>query len=275
MEIVLNDRAHQPDSIRFGPSAPGIERAEVRLSTPFDPHRHGVYVIGLTTAGVQTFAYRGSLRVCLPGQMQVLHPDETHDGAAGTDEAFGYRALYVAPELIRDALGSAELPYVPDPVQERAPVVRPIAAVLADIDEPISELRGVEIAVTVADSLVSLSDRPAPTQGRIDIQAVTRVRDYLAAHARQHNSVSTLESIAGTDRFTIARHFRRLFGTSPSRYRLLCRLGLARAAFEAGQSLAQAAIESGFADQSHMTREFKRAYGLTPGRWLALTAISK
>lgn len=44
--------------------------------------------------------------------------------------------------------------------------------------------------------------------------------------------------------------------------------------FEATDALAQAAAEAGFADQSHMTRQFKRTYGLTPARWTALTAAS-
>jgi AraC-like DNA-binding protein len=52
------------------------------------------------------------------------------------------------------------------------------------------------------------------------------------------------------------------------------RLALAQAAIESGQSLAQVATEAGFADQSHMTRHFKRAYGLTPTRWRALTGAS-
>ena len=52
------------------------------------------------------------------------------------------------------------------------------------------------------------------------------------------------------------------------------RLALARAAIERRRSRARAAAESGFADQSHMTRQFKRTYGLTPGRWTALTAAS-
>ena len=57
MPTVLNDpAAGRSDSIRFGPSAYGVERAEVYLSTRgFDPHRHDTYGIGVTTAGVQTF----------------------------------------------------------------------------------------------------------------------------------------------------------------------------------------------------------------------------
>ena len=262
------------DSIRFGPTAHGIERAEIYLSTcAFEPHRHDTYAIGITTAGVQTFHYRGSRRVCLPGQLHVLHPDEAHDGAAGTDGGFGYRILYIPPALVRDALAGRALPFVADPIQQVVPAARLIASLLADIDEPIDELSSVEIAVAVADGLVSLSgypERPAA----IDARAVEVARDYLAAHAREQTSASVLEKIAGTDRFTIARHFRLAFGTSPDRYRTLRRLALARTAIEGGQPLARAASEAGFADQSHMTRQFKRTYGLTPGRWMALTRDS-
>src|SRR6266566_2683426 len=108
----------------------------------------------------------------------------------------------------------------------------------------------------------------------IDLRAVGLVRDYLAAHAREQTPASILEEIAGIDRFTIARHFRWAFGTSPDRYRTLRRLALAQAAIASGQSLAQVAAEVGFADQSHMTRQFKRTYGLTPARWMTLTAAS-
>jgi AraC-like DNA-binding protein len=262
----------RPDSIRFGPSAHGVERAEVYLSTcAYEPHRHDTYGIGITTAGVQTFRYRGSRRFCLPGQLHVLHPDETHDGAPGTEDGFGYRILYIAPELVREALTVRALPFVADPVQEPTPPARSIASLLADIDEPVSELSCAEIAVAVADGLVSLSGRAGLRRTTIDLRAVELVRDYLSVHAREQTPAWTLEDIAGTDRFTIARHFRWAFGTSPDRYRTLRRLALARAAIERGQPLARAAAEAGFADQSHMTRQFKRTYGLTPAHWRVLT----
>lgn len=262
------------DSIRFGPRAPGIERAEVRLySYAYEPHRHDTYAVGITTAGVQTFRYRGSRRVCRPGQLHVLHPDETHDGAAGTSEGFAYRILYIAPELVRDALAGGALPFVADPVPELTPAVRPIVSLLADIDEPISDLRCAEIAVGVADSLISLSGCPDHRETKIDIRAVELVRDYLAAHAREQTPASVLERMVGTDRFTIARHFRWAFGTSPDRYRMGRRLALARAAIESGLPLARAAADAGFADQSHMTRHFKKTYGLTPGHWARAVAL--
>jgi AraC-like DNA-binding protein len=260
------------DSIRFGTGAQGLERADVYLSAcAFEPHRHDTYTIGLTTAGVQTFRYRGKKRVSLPGQLVILHPDEVHDGAPGTDEGFGYRALYLAPELVHDALDGSALPFVADPVQKPSEATRRVAFLLTELDDAISDLARVEIAATIADVLRTLSGR-ADRPVAIDISAVELARDYLAAHALEHTPASTLEQITGADRFTLARHFRRAFGTSPDRYRTLRRLALARAAIENGLPLAQAAAQAGFADQSHMTRQFKRTYGLTPARWTALTA---
>jgi AraC-like DNA-binding protein len=85
----------------------------------------------------------------------------------------------------------------------------------------------------VADALRALggAERRAAS---IDLAAVGRARDYLAAHAYEQTSAATLERVIGSDRFTLARHFRRAFGTSPDRYRML-RLALARQAVERGE----------------------------------------
>jgi AraC-like DNA-binding protein len=268
--------AARPDSIRFGAPAAGLERAEVHLrDCAFEPHRHDTYAIGITTAGVQTFHYRGVRRVGLPGQLHILHPDELHDGAAGSEDGFAYRILYVSPELVCQALGHRDLPFVAEPVHDVTPDNREIARLLVDIDSPIDDLARVDIVAAIADLLRSLGGRARDRLASIDVSAVELVREYLTAHPREQTPASTLEQITGTDRFTIARHFRRAFGTSPDRYRTLRRLALARSAIERGLPLAEAAFDAGFSDQSHMTRQFKRAYGMTPARWAAVTSTSR
>src|SRR5205807_4980246 len=183
-----------------GPSTHGIERVEVYHSTyANEPYGHDTYGIGIKTAGVQTFHYRGSRHICLPGQLHVLHPDEAHDRAAGTDGGFRYRILYIPPELVRDALAGRALPFVADPIQQLVPAAGLIASLLSDIDEPVNELSSAEIAVAVADGLVSLSGHPDRRKAAIDTRAVKLARDYLAAHAREQTSASILEKIAGTD----------------------------------------------------------------------------
>ena len=269
----LNDPAvDAPDSIRFGPGAPGIERAEVRLrSRGFDPHRHDTYGIGVTTSGVQAFRYRGERRICLPGEWHVLHPDETHDGRAATEGGFGYRILYLAPELVRDALGGGALPFVADPVVRPGPAMRLVAPYLEAMDEPVSDLAGAEIAAAAAEALSSLAGHGSDERVTIDLPAMERVRDHLATHVGEQTPAATLEAVAGMDRFAIIRQFRRAFGTTPDRYRTQRRLAVARRAVEAGLPLARVAADCGFADQSHMTRQFHRTYGMTPARWAAVT----
>jgi AraC-like DNA-binding protein len=262
------------DSIRLGSGAPGLERAEVRFATcRFSPHRHDTYAIGITTAGVQAFRYRGRRHICLPGQLHFLYPDETHDGGPATDAGFAYRILYVEPELIREALGDRPLPFVAHPVQEGSAATRELEQLLGQIDDPVSDLGRHEAAAAIAAALVALAGS-TEAEGPIDLAAVGRIRDYLRAHASEQTPASTLERIAGIDRYAIARQFRRAYGTSPDRYRAMRRLERARTAIQSGVPLARAARDAGFADQSHMTRQFVRAYGLTPGRWAGTLAGS-
>jgi AraC-like DNA-binding protein len=262
------------DAIHVGGTAPGIELTRVRLTArAFELHRHDTYAIGITTAGVQAFRYRGRRHICLPGQIHVLHPDELHDGGPATGAGFAYRIIYLDPELVRDALGMRSPPFVADAVHDASPATARVADILARMDDPISDLARHEIAGEVAGTLLALGGRESHA-GPLDTSAIALVREYLTDHAREQTPSATLERIAGIDRYTIARQFRRAYGTSPDRFRTMRRLDLARDAIRAGTSLADAAASCGFADQSHMTRQFRRAYGMTPGRWARMVATA-
>ena len=95
-------------------------------------------------------------------------------------------------------------------------------------------------------------------------------REYLD-EACDLPSSATLERLTGLSRFELARQFRKCLGTSPHRYATMRRLDRARRLIGAGASLAEGAAACGFADQSHMTRQFTKAYGVAPGAWRALT----
>jgi len=83
---------------------------------------------------------------------------------------------------------------------------------------------------------------------------------------------AALEAVTGMTRYAVARDFRACLGTSPYRYLVMRRLDRARALIRSGTPLAEAALRCGFADQSHMTRQFKQAYGLSPGRYAVMAA---
>ena len=77
------------DWIRLAPRQPGIERLEAYFAGHgYDPHRHDTYAIGVTLSGVQLFDYRGTTVHSHLGRAITVHPDEVHDGRAGTDSGF-------------------------------------------------------------------------------------------------------------------------------------------------------------------------------------------
>lgn len=259
---------------RSGAAPRNIERIEAAFhGDMFSPHRHDTYALGLTLAGVQTFAYRGERRFSQPGNIIVLHPDEVHDGAAGTEDGLLYRMLYVPPELIAAALpAGGSLPFVGTPVIEDRVLATALAEGLCNLSAEPDDLALDDILMRVAERLRAHA-RMAPANASCDETAVTRAADYLRAHAAETVSSDALERLTGLDRYSLARQFRRRMGTSPHRFQILRRLELARRYLrQPDRSLADAAFAAGFADQAHFTRHFRAAYGLTPGRWRSLVS---
>ncbi|RBL81762.1 AraC family transcriptional regulator, partial [Streptomyces cavourensis] len=85
-------------------------------------------------------------------------------------------------------------------------------------------------------------------------------------------SLADLAHASGLSRFQVLRAFSRATGMTPHAYQLQRRLLLARSLLRQGTALAEAAAAAGFADQSHMTRLFARAYGVSPGRYAQAVA---
>ncbi|WP_454731281.1 MULTISPECIES: AraC family transcriptional regulator [Cupriavidus] len=271
----MNDCAHNyvssQNHIRVGSGTAGIERVEACfVDHAFTPHRHSTYAIGITLAGVQTFRYLGETRFCLPGQCHILHPDEMHDGRAGTDEGYAYRIAYVEPELVQEALGGGMLPFVRTPIVQTPAINDALAAGIWNLNEEIDKLSRIDIAVAVASLLMSAAttDRK-PTVGALAVTELARVHDFIASAPWEKTSMDVLEQVSGLDRWTIARQFRLLFGTSLSRFRTKLQLKHVQHLLIEGESLSTASVDGGFSDQSHMSRHFKSTFGMTPGAWIS------
>jgi AraC-like DNA-binding protein len=256
----------------------GVELFRARLrGHPFSRHRHDVYAVGVTEAGIQAFDYRGTVERSLPGQVFVLHPDEPHDGRADGAGLFGYRQIYVAPARITAALRAltgrpAPLPFAA-PVADDPVLAHAVRAAFEQAPEPLALDA---VVLQLAEGLLRCSAAgPAGTLPcRVDLPAVERGREFLESRLTIVRS-SELEAITGLDRYQFARQFRGLYGTSPYRYSVMRRLDIARSRLCEAKSLAETALEAGFADQAHFTRAFKAAFGMTPGRYARLSMAGR
>lgn len=263
-------RAESSDWVHRAEPAQGVERIEAFFAgNAYAMHRHDTYAIGRTLAGVQCFQYRRSLRASLPGKTIVLHPDEPHDGQAGTEEGFHYRMLYVEPAVFQAVLGGKALPFIEGGITDDP---RLFAAAHALLQQPGTRLDPLEQDDGMVELALALDDASGarPLRPSCDFRAAQLARDYL--HASSHRTV-TLEELAaacGRDRWSLSRDFRAFYGTSPYHYLTMRRLEAARRLMQTGITLAECAAAAGFADQSHMTRHFTKAYGIPPARWLRM-----
>ena len=254
----------------------GVELLQAWFSgRGFAPHRHDTYGIAVTDVGVQTFDYRGSVQRSLPGQVTVLHPDEKHDGRAGTAGGFSYRIVYVAPAQVGAAVRAitgrpTPLPFVREPVASSPLLARAVTAAFGSSLEPLARDT---LIVRLAEGLLG-ADPSLPAAGRprrLDLPALQRARDVLDTRLTVVRSAE-LERVTGLTRYELARQFRAAYGTSPYRYSLLRRLDFARDRLRRGERMVEAALAAGFADQAHFTRVFASTYGLPPGRYARLHA---
>jgi AraC-like DNA-binding protein len=170
---------------------------------------------------------------------------------------------------------AARLPFVGDAVSSHPQLLAAIRPALGDLGRPLEDLLRDQIILSLADALAAAdSSEVRRGPGARNWPAVRRARELLDAGFRNGVTSAELEAATGLTRYVLARHFRLCLGTSPYRYLLMRRLDRARALIRRGAPLAEAAYASGFADQSHMTRHFKKAYGISPGRWAAVAAGS-
>lgn len=266
----MGNPIHSLDWLHRAPHASGLDRIEAYFAGfAFDPHRHDTYAIGRTLFGVQSFHYRGGTTHSLPGTTMVIHPDETHDGRAGSDEGFKYRMIYVEPALIQQILGGQPLPFIPGGLSTDPRLHRASEVLLQSLDCPIDPMQEQDAMFDLAHALSAASGALIRPKS-FDYVASERAREFIHSALGRSITLDEIADHAGRDRWALSRDFRLLFGTSPYRYLTMRRLDLVRHLLAQGQSLVDAAMTAGFTDQSHMTRQFRSTYGMPPSRWVKM-----
>ncbi|SSW71250.1 HTH-type transcriptional regulator YesS [Achromobacter veterisilvae] len=238
----------------------------------YDPHWHDSYLIGFTEQGVQQFHCRKELHNSTAGQVFMLEPGEIHDGYAPAPGGFTYSMLYLDPQWIEREL-RALFENAPDHCQPSFDKTLPCEpGLMPCIVNAVLALQHNELRMVRQASLDALLERLSRqllwrTRDAVDPRlpsVVIRARDYLHGHFQQDINLEDLAHACGVDRFRLSRAFKAAFGLAPHAYLVQLRLAQARRLLANGWPPAHVAIDLGFADQSHLGRWFRRAYGFTP-----------
>ncbi len=258
------------------PELEGVELLRARYVTQsFGRHTHDGFAVGVIERGALGFYYRGENVVAPAGLINLVNPDEVHTGHAATKGGWTYRMFYFDADRLQNAAseiaGRQEaIPFFRKGVLCDEPLAGAIRALHVGLET--GQLSRLEIESRFLALLTQLIDRHAdakPSSRPVAREpvAVRRVRDYIEACYAESMSVEDLASIARLSPFHFIRVFQKQTGMPPHAYLMQIRVRKARTLLAQGRRIVDAAYDTGFADQSHLTKHFKRTLGFTPGQY--------
>lgn len=241
----------------------------------FVPHTHEGFAIGVIQRGVEVFDYRKQTHTATSGNIVVINPGESHTGHAGQPEGWTYRMLYPDAHILQEAAAAVaghqrDIPFFPDPVLQDDVLTRLLLNLHRMLQDPAASILAREsYLLWVMTQLVTrhADDRPVMPDTQSEPARVRRLCDFLEHHYATNVTLTQLSSLVNLSPFHLLRVFHHSMGVSPHVYLTQIRIRQAKKLLLAGVPLVDVAQQTGFADQSHFTKRFKRITGVTPAQY--------
>lgn len=252
---------------------PGLNLEAYRfqgLHQTFPGHFHPYYFIGLIQSGRQLVTVQNTTREAGPGTLLLLDPGLPHTCRPVGAEPLRYCCLNIPVASMErwtaEITGRALRPSFSPSLVSRAPQAPAFLALHRCLMAPAPDLDPEETFLLLLSSLLEDYARLSPRASAVPTPAVHAAEDYLRANYTRNVTLHDLALLTGRSPYQLIRSFSRQTGLTPHSYLLSLRVTAARELLERGLPPAQAALEAGFSDQSHLNRHFKRRFGLTPSQ---------
>ncbi|MDY0094470.1 MAG: AraC family transcriptional regulator [Candidatus Vecturithrix sp.] len=243
------------------------------LHFAYKKHVHEEFGIGVIEQGAEKFEYQGEMHIAPTAAIVTVNPDILHDGAAASENGFQYRMAYVPVMFVQEILSefsTTALRYFPSPVTFNSKISRRLLYALRSLEQQSGSILEAQTCFfqAIADLFLSHAQpRYSPTHVVNNPAVIRHACEFIRTRVADNLSLDEIAREVGVSRFYFLRLFKASTGLSPHAYLMMRRLELAKHLIQQGKTLAQAAYDAGFADQSHLTRHFKAAYGFTPGQF--------
>lgn len=235
----------------------------------YPAHMHEEYSIAVQLAGTEETICNGASHKARRGDLILVNAEQVHANKSIDSE---YRTFKLWPQAFARMTGESNAPLFPNVVVNDPPLFRALLNLHTRLEQKGSAL---EQETQFVSTMALLLERQTKTQLSPETKSKTRkedpkirmVRDYLRDHYAENVSLSQLTSLTNLSPFYLLRVFRNRAGFPPHEYQTQVRIAHARRLIRDGTPLSQAAVETGFFDQSHLSRNFKRIVGVTPRQY--------
>jgi AraC-like DNA-binding protein len=265
---VLKERA----DFQFTEELGGIELLDATYyKQNFSRHSHEGYTIGVIDSGAQKFYRTGDNHIAPQHSIILVNADEVHNGCSASEGGWSYRAMYPLPEVFESI--SLELglnkgaPYFPEAVVYDPYLAQLLRATFTTLSHSNNRLHRESVIYSALVKLVARHSKSTFTVSlaKADKKHLMLVKQFLDDYPEVDVSLEKLATLSGLSACHLLRQFQRYFGLPPHTYQIQSRLRLAKKLIQQGVKMMDVALDSGFHDQSHFHRHFKRAMGVTPG----------
>ncbi len=236
-------------------------------------HSHDYYVISLIARGRQSFTHKGTKYRTPPGGLILINPGVVHTGEAADIQGFELRALYPSLPLMETAAyeltGHHVLPFFKEVLIDHPRATNHISSLHQAILEGVGMLESESRLLWVMAQLIKRYADTTSREGHLgkEKHAIRQARQYIDEHFAENVSLRALAEHVALSPYYLLRAFRAEVGMPPYVYLESVRIRHTQRLIKAGLSLAEVAAEVGFSSQSHMTRQFKKIIGVTPGKY--------
>jgi len=252
------------------PGVPGMDMLHADFTAhDYAPHVHDSLVVAVTEVGGAEFRSRGRTDVAHTQALLVFNPGEPHSGRMAGSPRWRYRSFYLGGQGIQGVLASLGIDqpqhFTSNVFRDPDLIARFLALHRALDGEPDALLHQ-ELLVRSFGALFAAHGQAgprapvAPSEARVLAPVLELMRD---GHA-ERLTLEQMAQAADLTTFQLIGAFHRTLGLTPHTYLTQLRLRAALRQLDAGQPVAEAALASGFYDQSALNKHFKRTFGMTP-----------
>jgi len=229
----------------------------------FPDHIHDTLTVWVNDLGCEYFRFKGNTAVLDRSGFGVVNAGEVHANGAVASTFRSLRTFYVDMDVC-SSLFERSMPLLADGLYTDATLHTLLACLHGLLWHSTDTLECQSIFVEVFAEMLTRHGRlSAPPRGR-ESWRYTRTRELLHASMGESLSLQSLADAADCSPQHLLRLFRTHAGVSPHAYLVCLRIARVRRLLKTGWSVADAAAECGFADQSHCTRWFRKLTGITP-----------
>ena len=236
---------------------------------PFPNHFHEYYVIGFVESGERCLSCKNNEYAIQKGNVLLFNPGDNHACVQNDGGTLDYRGFNISKEVMLDlteeVTGKREFPGFSEYVIFDEEVICYLHPLHEMVMKGLCDFGKEENLLLLISMLIQRYGQPFENcipECRGEIEKACR---FMEQHFAERIYLDQICRYAGLSKSTLLRAFTKSKGVTPYSYLENIRIGEAKKLLEQGFPPIEAALRTGFSDQSHFTNYFNRFIGLSPG----------